>query len=243
MSTPEILLWDQAYNRNGDAKLPRTVVNAVRTYMDNDDLTGWVSQETLARDTGLDETNVRRQIKKNVDAGWLVVTKRGRAGRASEYRLAYPQPGADARLDANEGEVPTGRICPVTESDPNRANMPGYTSQPGADARLLPGADARPTSPGTSPQEKFLREAVGKTTNNGPDSDPWGGSPSQPATEENRPPGLQPPTAGGCQVDDPFASEPVWRAEVAAREERAAGDPQPATAGGPTATKYADPWA
>lgn len=152
MSQPEILRWDQAYNRNRDAKLPRAVVNAIRTYMDNDELTGWVSQATLARDTGLDESNVRRQIRKNVDAGWLIVTKRGRTGRASRYQLTYAQPGADARL------VPplTAQIRTVSGPASNRAQTPGYAPQPGADARSIPGADARPTSPGTSPQGKFL---------------------------------------------------------------------------------------
>ena len=144
MSQPEILRWDQAYNRNGDGKLPRAVVNVIRTYMDNDSLAGWVSQETLARDTGLDESNVRRQIRKNAEAGWLVVTKRGRAGRASEYRLTYPQPGEYARLESTVS---------------NQANMPGYTPQPGEYARLQPGEYARPTSPRASPQEKlFIRD-------------------------------------------------------------------------------------
>jgi hypothetical protein len=217
MSQPEILKWDQAYNRNGDGKLPRAVMNVIRTYMNNHTLAGWVSQETLARDTGLDESNVRRQIKKNTDAGWIVVTKRGRAGRASEYRLAYPQPGADARLNVGDDESPTVQIRTVTGGGSNRAQMPGYTPQPGADARLLPGADARPTSPPTSPQEKLVTET------------PTGSQSVE---------GSEPATATGSPSDDPFASEPTWRAESAAREERAARYLEPATAGGPPAS----PW-
>ncbi|CAN5549099.1 hypothetical protein BH11ACT6_BH11ACT6_29790 [soil metagenome] len=248
--TLPIIAWDQAYNRNGDGKLPRAVVNVIRTYMDNHTLTGWVSQETLARDTGLDESNVRRQIKKNAEAGWIVVTKRGRAGRASEYRLTYSQPGADARLE----ESLTGRICPVNELTPNQANMPGYTPQPGEYARLLPGADARPTTPRTSPQEKFSREtgqesrspegggrteATGVADSRGPEGPSW--SEAAPAAERpaDRQAESQPATASGSPLDDPFSSpRPAWVIEAQQREERAARNLEPATAGGPPAS----PW-
>ncbi len=143
MSTPNIIRWDQAYNRNGDPKLPRAAVNVIRTYMDNHTLAGYVTQATIVDATGLDITNVRRQIKANVERGWLVITHRGRSGRASEYRLLFPQPGIGARL---EGEV-TRHECLVEDQEPNRANTPGYTVQSGTNARLLPGADAPPTSP------------------------------------------------------------------------------------------------
>jgi hypothetical protein len=202
VSQLEILRWDQAYNRNGDGKLPRAVVNVIRTYMNNHTLAGWVSQGTLARDTGLDESNVRRQIRKNADAGWLVVTKRGRAGRASEYRLTYPQPGADARLNTDDADTATVQIRTVRHPGPNRAQMPGYSLQPGADARLLPGADARPTASGTSPQEKFHVAVEGsEAPNNGADGRGRGG-PSlgvafQPATASRPAP----------WSDDPFADE------------------------------------
>lgn len=235
MSTPEILLWDQAYNRNGDAKLPRAVVNVIRTYMDNDSLTGWVTQQTIARDTGLDETNVRRQIKKNVDAGWLAVTKRGRAGRASEYRLTCPQPGADARLETAEAQGLTGRICLVTEDRRNRAQMPGYNSQPGEFARLLPGADARPSSPELLLKEKLSRE--GTTV-----PDPFGGSddrsnrseaeiasPAQPGTDARLDrPAEQPakPRQAASASDDPFANEPA-RSVARRRPTRPVAVPHP----------------
>lgn len=203
MTVPEILLWDQAYNRNGDAKLPRAVVNVIRTYMDNDRLTGWVTQETLARDTGMDETSVRRQIKKNVDAGWLAVTKRGRAGRASEYRLTYPQPGADARLETTHAQALTGHTRPVTEDGSSRAQTPGYTTQPGTDARLLPGTDARPTTPGLLLKEKSYRE--GTTV-----PDPFGGSDdrsnrSEAETTSPAQPGTYARLADHPSYADPFA--------------------------------------
>ena len=90
--TPAIIRWDQAYNRSGDDKLPRAVVNVLRTYMDNDDLDGWVKRETLMRDTGLSERQVDRHIAANVKAGWLAITSRGHSGgKSNDYRLTYPK--------------------------------------------------------------------------------------------------------------------------------------------------------
>lgn len=246
-STLPILLWDQAYNRNGDGKLPRATVNAIRTYMDNHSLSGWISQETLMRDTGLSESQVRRQIKANTEAGWLAVVTQGRAGRASVYQLTYPQPVTDDRLTEST-RSPTGQIRPVTDTTPNRSDMTGYCSQPVMDDRLQPVIDDTPTTPRTSPQEKFSRvtgpEAGSLSTAEtgteatdvaeGPDSDPWG-STSEPATE-SRPSGLQRATASTAVTDDPFASEPVWLTESRARD--AQRDLAPATAGGPPAS----PW-
>jgi hypothetical protein len=108
MSRPPILDWDQAYNRNGDPDLPRAVVNAIRTHMNNHTLTGWVKQETLSDYTGLSVRQVRRQIDANVKAGWLEVVKLGNSsGLASSYRLAYPK----ADIYGTEG----GHACPVKE--------------------------------------------------------------------------------------------------------------------------------
>ena len=73
-NVPAIIRWDQAYNRNGNPDLPRTVVNAIRTYMNNDTLNGFVKAETLSRHTGLSIRQVRRQIAANVAAGWLEIT-------------------------------------------------------------------------------------------------------------------------------------------------------------------------
>lgn len=47
--------------------------------------------------------------------------------------------------------------------------------------------------------------------------------------------GLHPQTASSGLVDDPFASEPAWRAESRARNERAEQEPRPSTVGGPPA--------
>lgn len=101
MSRPAIIDWDLAYTRNGDGKLPRAVVHAIRTYMGNNSLTGWVKEETLARDTGLSVRQVRRQIKANVEAGWLEITQQGNSsGLANSYRLTYPK--------KRDGYVPLG---------------------------------------------------------------------------------------------------------------------------------------
>lgn len=90
-NAPAIIRWDQAYNRNGESKLPRAVVNAIRTHVDNHTLTGWVKAKTLADYTGLQERAVRAQISTNVKAGWLEVVESGNSsGKANIYRLTYP---------------------------------------------------------------------------------------------------------------------------------------------------------
>lgn len=104
MSAPAIILWDQAYNRNGDTELPRTVVNAIRTHMDNHTLTGWVRAETLAEYTGLSVRQVRRQIAANVKAGWLGIPKSGNSsGLANSYRLTFPKGDTSVTLSSRKG--------------------------------------------------------------------------------------------------------------------------------------------
>lgn len=129
MSQPEILRWDQAYNRNGDRKLQRTVVNAIRTYVNNHTLTGWVKAETLVRDTGIKERTVREQIAANVKAGWLEIVESGNStGKANTYRLTYP----------------------------NHAPQHMFGGEPCATARVNHAPQRTPTTPRTSPQEKFI---------------------------------------------------------------------------------------
>jgi len=106
----------------------------------------------------------------------------------------------------------------------------------GQDGPSLP----EPASAGSSAEPSGARLS-------GPDSDPWGGSASEPATATegaSQAPeglvGLQPPTTHGSLFDDPFASEPAWRAESRAREERADHYLEPATAGGPPASPWED---
>src|SRR6476660_7436014 len=137
MSKPAIILWDHAYTRNGDGRLPRAVVHAIRTYKDNHTLEGWVKRETLMRDTGLSERQVDRHIAANVKAGWLEITSPGHSGgKSNDYRLTYP------KADGSVTEIQTdmsgkGRqTCPVK-----------------ADVYVCPTTPT--TSPRTSPQEKF----------------------------------------------------------------------------------------
>ncbi|VBA57618.1 hypothetical protein LAUMK191_04104 [Mycobacterium attenuatum] len=91
-NVPAIIAWDQAYNRNGDSTLPRTVVNAIRTHANNHTLEAWVKAETLADYTGLQIRAVRAQIAANRKAGWLEVVRSGNSsGLANRYRLTYPK--------------------------------------------------------------------------------------------------------------------------------------------------------
>ena len=240
MSRPAIIEWDQAYNRNGDPKLPRAVVNVIRTYMDNDTVSGWVSQETLMENTGLSESQVRRQIKANVETGWLEVVKRGCVGKATDYRLTYPEPVTDDRLLDAAGETNTGHIRPVSDAhqpDHNRSRMTGLSPKPGMNDRFKPVMDDTPTSPRTSPQEKFFNrdpfegteQAVPEGRGRGGPSleeaasesaaehtDPFG-SGAEPATGTEAPDGLvglRPASAsqslsamGGCRYN-PFCEKP-----------------------------------
>jgi hypothetical protein len=115
-----IILWDQAYNRNGDSKLPRTVMNAIRTYMDNRTLEGWVRAQTLAEDTGLQERAVWKQIAANVKAGWLQVVKSGNSsGLANRYRLTIPEVNP-VRHDGNP--VLQDMVNPVPQDRPTTPN-------------------------------------------------------------------------------------------------------------------------
>lgn len=213
MSTPNILLWDQAYNRNRDGKLPRAAVNVIRTYMDNDTLTGWVKQKTIAEATGLDVSNVRRQIKANVAAGWLVVTERGNSsGLASSYRLAYPpKAGADARIGDSDKAGIHARIETADKAGADARIGEGRRAQtPGKGVQIRPvkaGADARPTTPVTSPRN-FSTKRSSIDTNPFEGSDSYGSEPFgiEPAIGEGNPSGVAvvaEPTSGSALEGEP----------------------------------------
>ncbi len=117
MSKPAILVWDQAYNRNGDPKLARTVVNVIRTYMDNHTLTGFVKAETLAEATGLTIRAVRKQIAANVAAGWLEIVEKGHSGRkANVYRLTDPK--GESQFTIGTGKAFKGGTTVHPEGEP-----------------------------------------------------------------------------------------------------------------------------
>lgn len=141
---PAIIRWDQAYNRSG-ARVPRDVVNVIRTYMNNTTLAGFVRQETLATATGLSIRQVRRQITSNVEAGWLEVTERGNSsGLASSYRLTYPKADTNVPLPNADTDV---RLEPMRTRMCGRG---GHICPEKADIDVPPTSPT--TSPGTSPK-------------------------------------------------------------------------------------------
>lgn len=148
MSVPAVILWDQAYNRNGDPKLQRSVVNVIRTYVNSDSLVGWVKAETLAEATGLQIRGVRKQIAANVEAGWLEVVKSGNSsGLANTYRLTYPK------------GVPQDTLA--TDGQPERVSYRTPLEGEGCPTGPVKGVPQdTPTSPRTSPKEKFIGEGT-----------------------------------------------------------------------------------
>lgn len=148
MSVPAVILWDQAYNRNGDPKLQRSVVNVIRTYVNSDSLVGWVKAETLAEATGLQIRGVRKQIAANVKAGWLEVIKSGNSsGLANTYRLTYPN-GVPQDTLATDGQLQrVSHRTPLVREGCPTGPVKGVLQD-------------TPTSPRTSPKEKFIGEGT-----------------------------------------------------------------------------------
>lgn len=182
MSQPEILRWDQAYNRNGDGKLPRAVVNVIRTYVNNDTLVGWVKAENLALATGLQVRGVRKQIAANVAAGWLEIVESGNSsGLANTYRLTYPKGVLQDTVPSGTPSkgVPEDTITARTE--PRRVSHRTPLESEGCPTGPVKGVlQDTPTSPRTSPQREVLRENY--SNGNGvlqdtlAPTDPFGGS-------------------------------------------------------------------
>ncbi|WP_241472270.1 hypothetical protein [Mycolicibacterium neoaurum] len=217
MSTPEILLWDQAYNRCGDAKLPRAVVNVIRTYMNTNTLTGWVKAETLAEATGMQIRGVRKQIAANVAAGWLEVTESGNSsGKANTYRLTYPKGVQQDTIAA--GDTPSKGVPQDTVTDPTKGVPQDTIDTEGCP--IGPGKGVpqdTPTSPRTSPKRSSLREGTKVP-------DPFGGSDdrsnrseadttseSKGVPQDTVPSVRQPakPRQAASASDDPFANQPA----------------------------------
>ncbi|MGU3502416.1 hypothetical protein [Mycobacterium sp. C31M] len=174
MSTPPILVWDQAYNRNGDVKLPRSVVNVIRTYANNDTLEGWVTAETLARATGLQIRAVRKQIAANVAAGWLEIVKSGNSsGLANTYRLTYPKGVLQDTVAA--GDTPSKGVPEDTVANDQRVSQRAPLHPEGCPTGPSKGVlQNTPTSPGTSPKREVPR---GTTTETDPTGSATGDSP------------------------------------------------------------------
>lgn len=213
-----IIAWDQAYNRNGDGKLPRAAVNAIRTYMDNHTLTGFVKAETLAEATGMTVRGVRKQIASNVAAGWLEIAEPGNSSRATVYRLTYP-PDREQQFTVCTEET-MNHSSPL---DSGRVNHSSAKGEP----------QFTPTTPRTSPQEKF--STTPGTVNSG---SPFG-EPDLTAQKNQDETGLESRSlavAGGehdaptsCKRCDPFAEHDAPtscnRCNPAIASWRAAADP------------------
>lgn len=90
-----------------------TLVQHVGWKQDQDDyLTGYVSIPQLAAETGVDERTVKRATAwaRGVDVGLLILVKRGRYGRANEWRLS---PGVRAITSGHPSpHAPSGHPSP-----------------------------------------------------------------------------------------------------------------------------------
>jgi hypothetical protein len=190
-TVPAIIRWDQAYNRNGDAPLPREVVNVIRTYMNNHTLEGWVKAETLADHTGLKVRQVRRQIAANVAAGWLEITASGNSsGLANSYRLTYPKGVIDDTVHSAKGVI----------EDTLRVSCR-------AEKGVMDDTPTTPlTSPGTSPKRSTSPE---KGVMDDTLPDPWGSEvifPANPTTEFK---GVMDDTLANGDTDDTLDDEEI----------------------------------
>jgi len=188
MPKPPIILWDQAYNRNGDPALPKVVINALRTYMDTWTLEGFVKAETLARVTGLSVRQVRRQIAANVEAGWIEITAKGHSGRkANDYRLTLPKGDMDVTI--------SGPAKGVTDDTQRVTSMTAKGDM-----------DVTPTSPRTSPRSSLSTSPEKGVMDDTIPTDPKSGSGHLPVEESTS------KSKGDTDVTiDPFASAPVNR--------------------------------
>ena len=85
--------WSKAYFQNEDRSLHKTrsVMAALMTYADFNDLTCYPSQQRLANVTGLSVDSVQRHLRINVEAGWLRVLRKGNSRTtSSKYELVIP---------------------------------------------------------------------------------------------------------------------------------------------------------
>jgi hypothetical protein len=85
--------WSRAYFQNRDRSLheTRATMAALMTYGHFNKMTCFPSQARLAADTGLSVETIRRHLKKNMDAGWLVRLRIGSSGKHNSlYRLVVP---------------------------------------------------------------------------------------------------------------------------------------------------------
>lgn len=121
--------WHKAYGKSDVPSVARSVAYVVWDYTGADGEHGFPGTDILMASTNLSESQVRRNLKVNVDAGWLELVKCGsrtqKRAWKSEYRLTYP---ADHRSPMTDGElsVETDHPSPMTAGrDDRRSPMHG----------------------------------------------------------------------------------------------------------------------
>lgn len=105
--------WQRAYFREqADPRLRKTwpTMAVLMTYADRD-LECYPSQATIAKVAGIkDPETVRRHLKLNEDAGWLVKFQSGGPGKGTNhYRFVIPSPLESGGIPATaRGPIPAG---------------------------------------------------------------------------------------------------------------------------------------
>lgn len=163
-----ILDWQRAYFREqADPQLRKTwpTMAVLMTYADRD-LECYPSQATIAKVAGIkDPETVRRHLKLNEDAGWLVKFQSGGPGKGTNhYRFVVPSP-------------PQGGDIPVTQRGP----------VPAGEQSKLSNRTVHRTVHG-SEQERSPLHSGDEVSNPSTETDPSGSGADLPATERTNKP-------------------------------------------------------
>lgn len=206
------------------------------------------SASAVAGDLSMDRGSVGKALAELQERGWLVREVHQIVGPSGKPRTAWERwhlqmtnrpftPDEIRELstpsDVRATPAPSTQTC-----GPHPHGGADDTSTGGADETRTIGMEFR-----NAPEvhSSNARDPLDETGSEGR-SLAIAGSEAPDGAEDRRPEGvssLMEPATGNGSFDDPFASEPAWRAESRASEEkRAAADLQPATAGGPTSS----PW-
>lgn len=190
--------------------------------------------KVLMAETGYGKTAVSEALTALQERGWITQTRKGSgtSGKTSVYELIPDAPSSTAGANQPTEVGPVERtswsagadtVVPLerTPTDPDNRSGSDPSRSDQKEVRYPPNHLEDQVETGLESRSLAVE----------------GSEATEEVADEHRPAGLQPPTATGSRHDDPFASEPAWLAEAAAREERATRL-QPATAGGATAS----PW-
>ncbi|MGU3586054.1 helix-turn-helix domain-containing protein [Rhodococcus sp. C26F] len=248
-----------------DGKLSYTA-RSVALYVWSHDERWQQSAAAVAEDLGMNRGTVGKALVELEERGWLVREIHQIIGESGKLRTAWerwhlqmtnrrftPDEVQELReagdvlmkparskqtclrgqhLSAGETSTPRAGQTSTIEMEPRNApevhssNASADQDETGHGGRSLAVADPEATAedrPATSRQA-------------GPDAEPASADVLETSEEANRPVGLQP--LARSSMTDPFASEPAWRAEAAAREKRVTRLLEPATA----SHRVPDPW-